>query len=252
MEKYIQNFSTFKKAIVYDFKLGDGGIGDYLKFFMIILVHCMNNNIQIYCKFNNLEIQKYIKFKYDFFNITNDQISKLKNVTTKRANMYYGINSCYTGNVKLNEVFVLDEKTIKSNIDIIIPTLPKNYISIHLRLGDKFLEVDKKFVKSKNDIREYSITKLYSFIEANKSRNIIFLCDNKQFKLKLKEKYGSILNITNSEIGHTSFSNTQEKQIVDAITEFYILSNSHTIYAASKSGFSEMASKFNDIKYVAI
>ena len=37
MEYYINNFNNFDKIIVYNFKLGDGGIGDYLKFFMTIL-----------------------------------------------------------------------------------------------------------------------------------------------------------------------------------------------------------------------
>jgi len=46
-------------------------------------------------------------------------------------------------------------------------------------------------------------------------------------------------------------SNTTNKQILDAITEFYILSNSHLIYSASNSGFSKMASKFNNIKYIS-
>lgn len=50
MEDYINNFNNFDKIIVYDFKLGDGGIGDYLKFFMIILTKCMDNNTKFYCK----------------------------------------------------------------------------------------------------------------------------------------------------------------------------------------------------------
>ena len=37
METYINNFNSFEKKIVYDFKLGNGGIGDALKFFMHIL-----------------------------------------------------------------------------------------------------------------------------------------------------------------------------------------------------------------------
>lgn len=246
MKNYIKHFYSFEKIIVYDFKLGDGGIGDYLKFFMIILTHCMNNNKRIYCKFNDLEIQKYIKFKYEFFNITTDEIHKLKNVVVERPQKYYKKDH-YNYNVNLNEVFVFDD-SVKFNVKYIISKLPKTYISIHLRLGDKFLEVDKQFVYSKNDTREYSEKKLYSFIENNMNTNILFFCDNNAYKWKIKEKYGNIL-ITDSEIGHTSFSNTSKKQILDTITEFYILSNSRSIYAASQSGFSVMASKFNDVEY---
>ena len=64
MEDYINNFKTFDKTIVYDFKLGYGGIGDYLKFFMIILTKCMCNNIKFYHKINNIEIEKYIYYLF--------------------------------------------------------------------------------------------------------------------------------------------------------------------------------------------
>ena len=53
LEIFINN-GNFDKIIVYDFKLGDGGIGDYLKFFMIILTKCMCNNTKFYCKKNKL------------------------------------------------------------------------------------------------------------------------------------------------------------------------------------------------------
>ena len=79
MEDYINNFKNYEKTIVYDFKLGDGGIGDYLKFFMIILTECMNSSskVKLYHKINDLEIEKYIKLKYDFMNIGSDKISEL-------------------------------------------------------------------------------------------------------------------------------------------------------------------------------
>jgi hypothetical protein len=48
-------------------------------------------------------------------------------------------------------------------------------------------------------------------------------------------------------IGHTALRNTTSKQVLDAITEFYLLANANAIFAASESGFSIMASKFNNI-----
>jgi hypothetical protein len=56
MENYIDNFKNFTKTSVYDFKLGYGGIGDYLKFYMIILTKCMRKNIKFYHKINNIDI----------------------------------------------------------------------------------------------------------------------------------------------------------------------------------------------------
>ena len=247
MEDYINNFNNFDKIIVYDFKLGDGGIGDYLKFFMIILTKCMGNNTKFYCKKNNTEIEKYIKVKYDFFYVSSEDISKFKNIAIKRPYHYYHDDK-YKGNISLNEVFYFDN-IVKTNVKNILPSLPNKYISIHLRLGDKFLETDKRFVKAKMDKRRYSEENIYNFIENNNDKNIIFFCDNYDYKSKIKKKYKKVI-ITGAEIGHTSLYNTTNKQVLDAITEFYILSNSILIYAASYSGFSNMSSKFNNVKYL--
>lgn len=248
MENYINNFKNFAKTSVYNFKLGYGGIGDYLKFYMIILIKCMRKNIKFYHKINNIEIEKYIKLKYDFLYISSEEISKLKNVTIEEPFHYYR-NDKYDGNIHLNEIFYFDD-IVKTNVKNILSPLPINYISIHLRLGDKFLETDKKYVACKGDRRNFSSEKLYKFIEDNNDKNIIFFCDNNSEKLKVKNKYNNII-ITTSQIGHTSLSNTTNKQILDSITDFYILSNSQLIYSASYSGFSKMASKFNNIKFIS-
>ena len=247
MENYINNFNNFDKISIYDFKLGDGGIGDYLKFYMIILTKCMCNNIKLYHKINNIEIEKYIKLKFDFLYISSDEILKLKNVTIEKPQHYYKKDK-YNGDILLNEIFYFDNIII-TNVKTVIPSLPINYISIHLRLGDKFLETDKNFVLCKNDTRDFSLKKIYKFIEDNKDKNIIFFSDNNKERLKIKNKYKNII-ITTSEIGHSSLSNTTNKQILDSITDFYILSNSQLIYSASYSGFSIMASKFNNIKLI--
>ena len=247
MENYINNYKNFDKSYVYDFKLGDGGIGDYIKYFMTILTYCMDNNIKFYKKNYNLEIEKYIILKYKFFNITTDEISKLKNVTIKQPYDYY-INYQYTYNICFNEVFYFDN-IIKMNVKNILPSLPTNYISIHLRLGDHFLETPKKYVLCKYDIRPFLEEKLYKFIEDNNDKNIIFFCDNNSQKLKIKNKYKNII-ITESQIGHTSLSNTTNQQILDTITELYLLTNSELIYGASGSGFSRVASKFRNIEYI--
>lgn len=261
MEEYIKNFNNFEETFIYDFKSDEGGIGDFIKFFMLILDKCIKNNVKLYHKVNNIEIEKYIKFKYDFFNITSSEISKLKNVSIKTPHHYYreiratpGI--AWVGSMQLvsmspilvNEVFFFDD-AVKLNVKNIFPDVPSNYISIHLRLGDKFLEIDQRYVPSKNDTRQYSEEKIYNFIENNNNENIIFFCDNNSYKLKIKEKYKNIF-ITNASIGHTALSNTTPKQILDAITEFYLLTKSQSIYAASRSGFSKLASKFNDIEYI--
>ena len=248
MEKYINNYNKYEDTIVYNFNLSNGGIGDYLKFFMIILEYCMDNNIRFYHKINNIQIEKYIKLKYEIMDITQEQLSELDNFIVKTPYEYYK-NCYYNYSINFDELFFFDD-IIKKNVNNILPQLPDKYISIHLRLGDNFLETDKQFVVCKNDVRKFSEEKIYKSIEDNNDKNIIFFCDNNDYKLKLKEKYNNII-ITKAQIGHTSLRNTTENQVIDTITEFYILSNSELIYG-NKSGFSRLASKFKNIKYINI
>jgi len=253
MEKYleyIKNYKNFNKTIIYDFRITLGGIGDYLKLYMCCLTYCMANNIKLYQKINNIPLEKYIKLKHDFLYITQKQISKLTNVTIKTPCDYYRFyrKNKYISNIPLNEIFYFDD-IVKLNVKNILPLIPTNYISMHLRLGDKFLETDKKFVRCTGDTRNFSEEKIDKFIEEHIDDNILFFCDNNTYKLKVKDKYKNII-ITSADIGHSSFINTTDKQVLDTVTEFYILSNSELIYAASNSGFSLTASQFNNIKYL--
>lgn len=253
MELYMSKYDSFNNKIVYDFRLGDGGIGDCIKFFMFILTSCMKNNTKLYYLKNNIEIEKYIKLRYDKMYIDETQAKELELVTFVKPQTYYFKNN-YDWSIKINDVFYFTDE-IQINSRVLFPLDISNYISIHLRLGDKYLETEKKYVICKEDARIFSEEKIYKFIEENSDKNIFFCCDNNEYKLKIKEKYNNII-ITNCDIGHTSFSNTTTKQILDGITEFYILTKSEMIYTVSNnnqsdySGFSLIASKFNNIPLI--
>jgi hypothetical protein len=242
MDNYLKNYDLFDKITVYNFEFGYGGIGDCIKFFMFVLENCMKNNTRLYYKKNNLEIENFIKLKYDKMYIDEDTISKLENVDIVIPQMYYSaINFNYS--ININEVFDFTDE-VKINSQILFPRDITNYVSIHLRLGDKYLETDMEYIFVKDDVRYFSEERIHQFIEENNSKNIFFCCDNNAYKIKIKEKYNNVI-ITNCDIGHTSLSNTTKKQVLDGITELYILSNSEMIFAASQSGFSVIAAKFN-------
>jgi hypothetical protein len=262
MENYINNFNNFTKKIVYNFELNAGGIGDCIKFFMHVLNLCMKNNIRLYYQVNNIPIEKYLKLKYpqmyiekkDIINkniINNEKI--ISNINNNDYNIVTSVIFYKTFNynniqINIQDVFDFSEE-IKLNSHKLVPNNITNYTSVHLRLGDKHLETDKSFVPCLEDERCFNENALYNFIEQNSNINIIFFCDNNNYKLKIKNKYSSIF-ITNSEIGHTSLLNTTEKQTLDALTEFYLITNSDKIVCASYSGFSYIASKFKNIPLI--
>jgi len=236
METYINEFESYNKKMVYHFTIGDGGIGDYIKYFMFILEECMKTKTRFYLKRNNIELEKYIQLNH-----TQMYTDCIDSYVTPQH--FY---SSYTNfSIPIKDVFHFT-KEVKKNSSILFPhNIP--YMSIHVRMGDAFLETEKKYVYCHNDVRQFSEEKLSELIEMNSTKNI-FLCSDNSYKLKIKEKY-PFLMITNCDIGHTSFSNTTKKQVLDAVTEFYILTNSEMIYG-TRSGFSQMASKFNNIPYL--
>ena len=258
MNQYLKNYETFQHNIVYDFQLGDGGIGDCLGKFMYALCFSMKNNYRLYYKINNIPIEKYIKLKYQKMYIKHEEINNYCNVDNIdsiinidssikyiiiKPQLFYHIEYKFFI-INIEEVFEFSNE-IKINKNNLFPENINNYISIHLRLGDKYLETEQSFIQCLWDERVFDENNLFNFIEENYDKNIIFFCDNNSYKLKLKNKYNNII-ITNCNIGHTSLFNTNDKQVMDTITEFYIMIDSNIIYSASPSGFPYMASKFKN------
>jgi hypothetical protein len=263
MDEYIKNYDQYSKNIVYFFQLHYGGIGDYIKYFMYALSFCIKYKYKCYFIRRIPIIEKYLKLKYkqmyiedknitNFINIGEDDIP---NVSENIYNfvqplIFYKNYKDHCIDFNIQEVFEFSDEVITNSHKLLSKNI-SNYISVHLRLGDKFLETDKNFVTCPNDERTFNENDLFNFIETNMEKNIIFFCDNNCYKLKIKKKYNNVI-ITNSEIGHTGLDNTTDKQALDTITELYLLSNSEKIYYASISGFSFVASKFKNIPLIKI
>jgi len=269
MEIYLEKYETLDKIIVFKFGPGDGGIGDILKGFTYLLQLCIEHNIKLYYALSNNIIDKYLKLRHSKMYITIDkifdptyntddivrlrhieEISDIESGTIYLAQpeLVHPIDNLYDKiSYLLEDIFEFTGEVRARARDFIEAT----YYGIHLRLGDKYLETDKAFVICHSDARSYNEDAIFSCIESNSDKNIVFFCDNKQYKLKMKAKYPYIY-ITDYDIGHTSLLNTTEQQILNAITEFYLLAYSQYIYAASESGFSMMASKFKGTPIIAI
>lgn len=263
MDSYISNYDTLSKRVVYTYGIGDGGIGDILKSFMYLLDVCIQNNIKL-CYLSNGSFDTYLKLRMPQMYITEDKIfnpeyntydilyirkiEELAELDTDaiyivRPQLMYQVDNIYDKlQYTVNSVFYFTEE-VQSRAYNFIGSEP--YSSIHLRLGDKYLETDPKFVICHGDARVYDESAIFRYIEATTKR-LVFFCDNTAYKQKIKDKYPHVY-ITDYEIGHTSLSNTSELQLLNAMTEFYLLSCSQHIYSASNSGFSMMASKFQGV-----
>jgi hypothetical protein len=246
MEKYIDGFDDYSIINVYDFQVGFGGIGDCIKYFMYLLEKSIVENIRLYYLINDIYLENYIQMRYDKMNIHRDELLTLKYPYTI-INPFALYDNYDENIIKMPTqcVFKFSNEVIL-NKSVIFPDIT-NYITLHVRLGDKYLETDKRFVNCKNDVRSYNESNLIDFIEKNKEKNVLFCCDNNDFKRYIKNKYDWIL-LVDIEVAHTGLKNTNAKQILDSVTEFYIMAYSEKIVAGSQSGFSLMASKYRNIE----
>jgi hypothetical protein len=255
MQQYVNSYPTLNKTIVYNFNLYEGGIGDNIKFFIYLLELCIQHNVKLFYLKNNLISEKYIKLVYESMYISMDKIKNPIHLhrldfESLNENQVYFVRPhllypsfTYHNTIIPNKIFYFDYHIIKNSYRLL--NVDK-YISVHVRLGDKYLEIDKRHIQCYDDVREFDEPKLFKYIEDNSHKNIIIFSDNKQYKSKIKQLYNHVI-ILDTKIGHTALSHTSEEQIIDTITEFYIMSNSESIYIACNTGFSIMAAKFNNI-----
>jgi hypothetical protein len=262
MDDYLLNYDNLDTTVIFAFEVGDGGIGDLIKYFIYLLQYCIQNNIKIKYLLTNNPINNYLKLKYQQFYVTPSdiyynnitQLNDISSVKPRRTHlvkpyaMYSHHSRVYnTINIPGSSIFYFTEEITNKASNFIRSISPtNNYIGIHLRLGDKYIETDAKFKAVPHDVRVYNEQNIYKCIEDNKNTPMIFLCDNKQYALNIEYKYPHIA-ITNYDIGHTSYTNTTHEQIINTLSEFYLLAQSQHIYAASESGYSIMAAKFNNI-----
>lgn len=260
---YLEKWSTLSKVVVYDFRITAGGIGDLMKFFMSLLNFCIKGDIKLYYLVNNLAIEKFIRLKHDYMYITADEI-KGKRVTVTDVKQLIG-----TDFIKTGAYYVVTPNILYIKYDV-AAILPLNYmfyfapaviqnaqrlgfaegfkyVSVHLRMGDKYLETEKKYIFVPNDVRPFAEEKLFKFLETWADiKNILFFSDNMNYKLFIKKKFHKV-RITDFAVAHTGLVNTTESGVLDSVTEFYLMTGSEHIVAASKSGFSAMAAKFSGV-----
>ena len=262
MEDYMKNYDQYHKKIVYKFILGYGGIGDCIKYFIHVLNLCIKYKLRLSYLISNIPLEKYLRLKYEKMYVTAEQI-KTKEITARDIptlyddDIYHLVHPLIFFNEfsyetihSIQDVFDFSEEVKLNRSQLLLPHYT-NYLSLHLRLGDKFLETDVAYIQSKDDVRRYNETDVLHFIEENADKIILFFCDNQQYKLKIKNKYKHII-ITEGEIGHTGLYNTTDKQVLNTVTEFYIMTESEKIINAANSGFPIVAAKFKNIPLISL
>jgi len=265
-QQYRERYDTLDTIVVYDFRRGYGGIGDLVKFFMHALHLCMKNNIRLYYAANNLVIEKYLRLIDDRMYIRTDTpLLPMKEINESDVGslspgvyhfvtpftFYQTFHYSYIS-VPIDRVFTFSDE-VRQNVGRVLPgVIGTSYISVHLRMGDKYLDTDPAFVACPNDVRSFSERVIYNHLVSKlRETRVVFVCDNETFKNKVRGWFPSAL-VPNTVIGHTSLENTSERQILDAVTEFYLVANGREVHMASESGFPRVAAAFRRIPVITI
>jgi hypothetical protein len=288
MERYMEEYDSFNKYIIYD--RWKGGVGDFVAFFTYTLKLCIANSIRMYYLPNDegLLLDKYIKLRYSKMYITQEKIDEIKKdngnsirniihidqLKNLSPNVYYtfgplnlyqyytmdrfgtrrGRRGALMINFNLDKVFVFSEEVIKNVPDVFKSEM--EYIAIHLRLGDACIIPGN----DSDDKRPYNLKKIKNFINKNKDKNILFLCDSPEYLDSINDEVnenengngngngnGNVIT-TGFEITHTDYDiNRTDLRTLNTLTEYYLLTNSKEIYLGSYSGFSITASCFKNV-----
>jgi hypothetical protein len=243
---YLDVCDSYSKKVVFVFGKTNGGIGDLTKFFTYLLQLCIQHRIRLYYLLTGDPIDNYIKLDSKFYisklehELYLQSIHQLPDILDNvmyvvRPQLMYNVDNLYDKlTLHLHDIFSFTQEVIERAAPYM-----GDYVSVHLRLGDKFLETDKRYVMVPTDERTFDESNLFRFLA---SRNVFFFCDNKSYKQRVKRMFDHT-QITDFDIGHSSFINTTHSQLIDGLAEFYLISKSKHIYKASYSGFSIMASK---------
>jgi len=222
-----------------------GGIGDIIKYFLFLIQLCIQKRWKVYYAVTDLKVNNWLKLKYPELYYTLENPVYLTNINELNMNsdldyvirpyLLYSLFSYEQLYLKGSDVFVFAPEIIERSKLFPLET----YTSIHIRLGDKFLEIPVELNQCVTDVRIFNENDVIDCIQQNPG--ILVFCDNLTYKQSLA-KYD--INLTNFKIGHTCLPSTSDEVIIDTLTEFYILAKSQYIYSASDSGFPTMASNF--------
>jgi len=246
----------------------EGGYGDFIRSLLAVFV---------YCKENNIEHKLYIPthpMKECFECITNELNYPIKSYIDCNNNFLVNkLNKCKDSNysviIRSNKFDFISfdllkkytcefKKFIKLSDSVKQRIIHLNnqinnveYVSIHIRCGDKFMECNSQCIY--NDVRinpsqNILFKKLEATIDHLKTNYNLPICiftDVKSLKDKICSQYKLIG--FNTEIHHTASTSNKEAAFIDSVAEFELLGKSKVIVKFTNTGFAFWSAFINDV-----
>ena len=233
--------------MIFTYDYNNGGLADLIKFFMVSVYIADYYKLDFYIDIKH-PIKKFLiindKFKCNFDYSEYEYLSEHNNLNYMIMNnkkFIYNTLSYFNNsfdNKKIpNSSYLFDKYNFYDYINFspeiynyvydLMDINKFNYISIHIRYGDKYVQDSKDFF----DDDRIDKTKNYDdiiqkIIRNNKMNKIYFFCDNNEIKNNYCLKYSEEI-----------IENTYK----DTITEFLFIHLSNEIHSLTYSGFSLIA-----------
>jgi len=212
---------------------------------------CFNTNTHNKNDLKNISITKYGEYvnKYDIQNIINllesNNVNIISNIFGIESSEYIlSLVDEFNKLIKPSEIVLneIDKILINNSLK------DKEYISIHIRCGDKYLNNQDIYCKEDerlsistclNDIEN----KINHFNNNHNPNNLLLVIhsDSEILKSKFKDKYIVIDTIIQHTAIHSDTKNDMNG-FISTVAEFYIMSKSKSIIQITYSGFSQWSS----------
>jgi len=171
VDEYYKNYDNYEYNIVYNYN--GGGLGDFMKFYKECFTMCFRYRVKIHMLHNNKLVHNFVKLIHKNTYITNDELKKnkvhalqkMEDIDNMVSGVYYmlvpsffymtKINKGIKNDILYKDLFYFDEVII-NNVNNVLNVKLKDYVAIHLRMGDSHLETDNKFIYCKKDSRSFT------------------------------------------------------------------------------------------------
>ena len=246
-----------------------GGYGDFIRSIFAVFVYCKINNIEHKIYIPDHPLNKSIESVKEKLNYP---VLKFVDNYHTNAPMLYELNKCndkdyntiiysnqfdfipfnvlelykneFKNFIKFTPEFKQRMITLKNQINNV------EYVAIHIRCGDKFMECNSQCVNNylinPNSERLLKIfEKTIEYLKQNYNLPICLFTDVKTLKDKLCKKY-DVLSF-DTEIHHVASSNNKENAFIDPIAEFELMGEAKAIVKLANSGYVYWTAFIHDV-----
>jgi hypothetical protein len=230
---------------IYNFQ-SNYGIADFLRGALNVFSFCKKRNYEYFIDFCDtpfkdcFNIPECPKYQIDYFF---DFGQRDRDGTFREQELEQFLSNFKEIKIQSNCINITQELYTEEFMEFIKPSqkvmdyiysldLPKDYLSIHVRLGDSLINQESNYEIPMDLVKNWNEESLPVFLFTDNSA--------------LRKKYSDVFLTTQHEIIHTNAQDVRDKTdstiFIKTIAEFYLIGFSKKVLALKYSGFSHLSS----------